>query len=119
MRDWVLTMSMDQRLEQALPQDERSTYEASLVAAGTGVLSLPCLLTGKLQASSLAQEMAQCCAGSSSRLQGRSVRSGLCCKEGRGCGEPALLEGTGLFTVGVSEHWNRLHRSCEITILKR
>ncbi|KAF4795993.1 hypothetical protein TURU_088441 [Turdus rufiventris] len=45
-RDWVLTMSMDQRLEQALPQDERSTYEASLVAAGTGVLSLPCLLTG-------------------------------------------------------------------------
>ncbi|KAI1241384.1 hypothetical protein IHE44_0009870 [Lamprotornis superbus] len=45
-RDWVLTMSMDQRLEQALPQDERSTYEASLVAAGTGVHSLPCLLTG-------------------------------------------------------------------------
>uniref|UniRef100_A0A8C3Y295 Intraflagellar transport protein 172 homolog n=1 Tax=Catharus ustulatus TaxID=91951 RepID=A0A8C3Y295_CATUS len=45
-RDWVLTMSMDQRLEQALPQDERGTYEASLVAAGTGVLSLPCLLTG-------------------------------------------------------------------------
>ncbi|NXP39291.1 IF172 protein, partial [Leiothrix lutea] len=45
-RDWVLTMSMDQRLEQALPQDERDTYEASLVAAGTGVPSLPCLLTG-------------------------------------------------------------------------
>ncbi|XP_062344303.1 intraflagellar transport protein 172 homolog isoform X2 [Cinclus cinclus] len=45
-RDWVLTMSMDQRLEQALPQDERNTYEASLVAAGTGVHSLPCLLTG-------------------------------------------------------------------------
>uniref|UniRef100_H0ZWS4 Intraflagellar transport protein 172 homolog n=1 Tax=Taeniopygia guttata TaxID=59729 RepID=H0ZWS4_TAEGU len=45
-RDWVLTVSMDQRLEQALPQDERSTYEASLVAAGTGVPSLPCMLTG-------------------------------------------------------------------------
>ncbi|XP_039425678.1 intraflagellar transport protein 172 homolog isoform X3 [Corvus cornix cornix] len=45
-RDWVLTMSMDQRLEQVLPQDERNTYEASLVAAGTGVHSLPCVLTG-------------------------------------------------------------------------
>ncbi|XP_075772378.1 intraflagellar transport protein 172 homolog [Pelodiscus sinensis] len=45
-RDWVLTMSMDQRLEQVLPRDERDTYEASLVAAGTGVRSLPCLLTG-------------------------------------------------------------------------
>ncbi|XP_037749516.1 LOW QUALITY PROTEIN: intraflagellar transport protein 172 homolog [Chelonia mydas] len=45
-RDWVLTMSMDQRLEQVLPRDERDTYEASLVAASTGVHSLPCLLTG-------------------------------------------------------------------------
>lgn len=51
-RDWVLTMSMDQRLEQVLPQDERDTYEASLVAANTGVRSLPCVLTGKLQPSS-------------------------------------------------------------------
>lgn len=49
-RDWVLTMSMDQRLEQVLPQDERDTYEASLVAANTGVRSLPCVLTGTLQA---------------------------------------------------------------------
>lgn len=48
----MLTMSMDQRLEQVLPQDERDTYEASLVAAGTGVHSLPCVLTGKLWASS-------------------------------------------------------------------
>ncbi|KAM3856962.1 intraflagellar transport protein 172 homolog [Vipera latastei] len=45
-RDWVLTVSMDQRLEQVLPQDERDTYEASLVAASTGVHSLPCLITG-------------------------------------------------------------------------
>nr|XP_042696068.1 intraflagellar transport protein 172 homolog isoform X3 [Chrysemys picta bellii] len=45
-RDWVLTMSMDQRLEQVLPRDERDTYEASLVATSTGVRSLPCLLTG-------------------------------------------------------------------------
>ncbi|XP_053239953.1 intraflagellar transport protein 172 homolog isoform X3 [Podarcis raffonei] len=45
-RDWVLTVSMDQRLEQVLPRDERDTYEASLVAASTGVRSLPCLITG-------------------------------------------------------------------------
>lgn len=50
-RDWVLTMSMDQRLEQALPRDERDTFEGSLVAAGSGVPSLPCLLTGELRAS--------------------------------------------------------------------
>lgn len=91
MRDWVLTMSMDQRLEQALPQDERGTYEASLVAAGTGVLSLPCLLTGKLQPAHT-QEMAQCCAGRGSRLQGGSVgRSGLCCRRR---GEAVQLWGT-------------------------
>ncbi|XP_053107178.1 intraflagellar transport protein 172 homolog isoform X2 [Hemicordylus capensis] len=45
-RDWVLTVSMDQRLEQVLPRDERDTYEASLVAVSTGVRSLPCLITG-------------------------------------------------------------------------
>lgn len=45
-RDWVLTVSMDQRLEQVLPQDERGTYEASLVAVSTGVRALPCLITG-------------------------------------------------------------------------
>nr|XP_032825685.1 intraflagellar transport protein 172 homolog [Petromyzon marinus] len=45
-RDWVLTVSMDQRVEQVLPFDERHTYEASLVASGTGVRALPCLITG-------------------------------------------------------------------------
>uniref|UniRef100_F6S4V7 Intraflagellar transport protein 172 homolog n=1 Tax=Ornithorhynchus anatinus TaxID=9258 RepID=F6S4V7_ORNAN len=45
-RDWVLTVSMDQRLEQVLPRDERGTYEASLVAGSTGVRALPCLITG-------------------------------------------------------------------------
>ncbi|XP_047600745.1 intraflagellar transport protein 172 homolog isoform X10 [Lutra lutra] len=45
-RDWVLTVSMDQRLEQVLPRDERGVYEASLVAASTGVQALPCLITG-------------------------------------------------------------------------
>lgn len=45
-RDWVLMLSMDNRLEQVLPRDERNSYEASLVAAGTGLRSLPCVLTG-------------------------------------------------------------------------
>uniref|UniRef100_A0A7N8X0V8 Intraflagellar transport 172 n=1 Tax=Mastacembelus armatus TaxID=205130 RepID=A0A7N8X0V8_9TELE len=45
-RDWVLMVSMDNRLEQVLPRDERNTYEASLVAANTGLRSLPCVLTG-------------------------------------------------------------------------
>ncbi|XP_071324251.1 intraflagellar transport protein 172 homolog [Trachinotus anak] len=45
-RDWVLMVSMDHRLEQVLPLDERSSYEASLVATNTGLRSLPCVLTG-------------------------------------------------------------------------
>lgn len=45
-RDWVLMLSMDNRLEQVLPRDERNSYEASLVAANTGLRSLPCILTG-------------------------------------------------------------------------
>lgn len=45
-RDWVLTVSMDQRVEQILPADERDTYEASLIAINTGIRSLPCIITG-------------------------------------------------------------------------
>ncbi|XP_058470061.1 intraflagellar transport protein 172 homolog [Solea solea] len=45
-RDWVLMVSMDQRLEQVLPRDERNSYEASLVDTNTGLRSLPCILTG-------------------------------------------------------------------------
>ncbi|XP_072536228.1 intraflagellar transport protein 172 homolog isoform X2 [Salminus brasiliensis] len=45
-RDWVLTVSMDQRVEQVLPRDERNTYEASLLASSTGIRSLPCVITG-------------------------------------------------------------------------
>ncbi|TRY86956.1 hypothetical protein DNTS_000647 [Danionella cerebrum] len=45
-REWVLTVSMDQRVEQVLPKDERGTYEASLVAVSTGIRSLPCVITG-------------------------------------------------------------------------
>ncbi|KAM9840528.1 intraflagellar transport protein 172 homolog [Aulostomus maculatus] len=44
-RDWVLMVSMDHRVEQVLPRDERNSYEASLVAT-TGHRSLPCVLTG-------------------------------------------------------------------------
>ena len=45
-RDWVLMVSMDNRLEQVLPQDERKTYEGSLVDANTGLRSPPCIITG-------------------------------------------------------------------------
>ncbi|XP_014675210.1 PREDICTED: intraflagellar transport protein 172 homolog [Priapulus caudatus] len=45
-KEWVLAVSMDQKIEQVLPQDERNTYEASLVAASTGIHALPCVITG-------------------------------------------------------------------------
>lgn len=46
-KEWVLAVSMDQRVEQSLPLDERETYEASLVAVNSGIRSLPCIITGK------------------------------------------------------------------------
>ncbi|XP_067120573.1 intraflagellar transport protein 172 homolog [Centruroides vittatus] len=45
-KEWVLAISMDQRVEQVLPLDERMTYEASLIAANTGNASPPCVITG-------------------------------------------------------------------------
>ncbi|XP_071746269.1 intraflagellar transport protein 172 homolog [Lepeophtheirus salmonis] len=45
-KEWVLAVSMDQKVEQQLPLDERMTYEASLVAVGTGVISPTCIITG-------------------------------------------------------------------------
>ena len=45
-KEWVLAVSMDQRVAQELPMDERDTYEASLVAANTSIQSLPCVITG-------------------------------------------------------------------------
>ncbi|CAH2245239.1 intraflagellar transport 172 homolog [Pelobates cultripes] len=45
-REWVLAVSMDQRVDQVLPKDERGTYEASLIDVSSGVRSLPCLITG-------------------------------------------------------------------------
>ena len=32
-KEWVLAVSMDQKVEQVLPLDERMTYEASLVSS--------------------------------------------------------------------------------------
>lgn len=48
-RDWLLTVSMEQRLDPVLPTDERGTYEASLLAANTGIRSLPCVITGEVR----------------------------------------------------------------------
>ena len=46
-KEWVLAVSMDQHVAQELPLDERDTYEASLVAANTGIRSLPCVISGQ------------------------------------------------------------------------
>ena len=43
----MLAVSLDQRVEQSLPKDERGTYVASLSCPHTGVTSLPCVLTGQ------------------------------------------------------------------------
>lgn len=45
-KEWVLAVSMNQKVEQSLPKDERGTYEASLVATDTGIHSLPCVISG-------------------------------------------------------------------------
>uniref|UniRef100_A0A0X3PJC6 Intraflagellar transport protein 172 homolog n=1 Tax=Schistocephalus solidus TaxID=70667 RepID=A0A0X3PJC6_SCHSO len=45
-REWILAMSMDQKLEQILPKDERGAYVAALKAPGTGLKALPCVVTG-------------------------------------------------------------------------
>ena len=45
-KEWVLAVSMDQKVEQKLPIDERMSYEASLIAAKTGTTSQPCVITG-------------------------------------------------------------------------
>lgn len=46
MKEWVLAVSMDQKVEQQLPLDERMTYEASLVAGKTGTVSPACIISG-------------------------------------------------------------------------
>ena len=45
-KEWVLAVSMDQKVEQVLPMDDRDTFEGSLRAATTGQVSLPCVISG-------------------------------------------------------------------------
>lgn len=46
-REWVLTVSIDQKLEQRLPLDQRGVYVGSLTSHSGGDSSLPeCALTG-------------------------------------------------------------------------
>ena len=45
-KEWVLAVSMDQKVEQRLPVDERMAYEASLITANTGTTYQPCIITG-------------------------------------------------------------------------
>ena len=45
-KEWVLAVSMDQKVEQQLPIDERMTYEGSLVTAGSHTPSPACVVTG-------------------------------------------------------------------------
>ena len=45
-KEWVLAVSMDQRVEQTLSLDERNTYEASLTSPESDVVCLPCVVTG-------------------------------------------------------------------------
>jgi intraflagellar transport protein 172 len=43
----VLALSMDRQVEQTLPLDQdRQTYVASLKSPHTGIISLPCVITG-------------------------------------------------------------------------
>ena len=45
-KEWVLAVSMDQRVQQVLNTDERGCYEASLLNVHNNVRSQQCILTG-------------------------------------------------------------------------
>ena len=45
-KEWVLAVSMDQRVEQSLPLDERDTFVGSLNCPHNGIKSVPCVVTG-------------------------------------------------------------------------
>ena len=45
-KEWVLSMSMDQKIEQRLPKDERSVFIASLYDMAKGQMASPCLISG-------------------------------------------------------------------------
>ena len=52
-KEWVLAVSMDQKVEQVLPLDERDTYEGSLIAVNTEIKSLPCVISGNYHCAQL------------------------------------------------------------------
>ena len=45
-KEWVLAVSMDQKVEQVLPSDDRGTFEGSLRSASSDSVSLPCVISG-------------------------------------------------------------------------
>ncbi|CAH8560325.1 unnamed protein product [Schistosoma turkestanicum] len=45
-REWILAISMDHKLDQTLPKDERGVYVASLNSPTTGLSALPCIISG-------------------------------------------------------------------------
>ncbi|KAF8562402.1 Intraflagellar transport protein [Paragonimus westermani] len=46
-REWILMVSMDQKLEQTLPKDERGVYQGTAETPNsTGLSALPCIITG-------------------------------------------------------------------------
>lgn len=53
----MLAVSMDQKVEQVLPRDERNCYEASLIAPDTGIRSQPCVVTGTKQSLSISRSL--------------------------------------------------------------
>jgi len=50
-RDWVLAVSVDHKVEQVLPLDERETFQGNLLAHNTGIRALPCVVTGDVLSS--------------------------------------------------------------------
>lgn len=46
LKEWVLTVSMDQSVDQVLDTDSRGVFVASLLDSKTGQTSKPCILTG-------------------------------------------------------------------------
>lgn len=45
-KEWVLAVSMDQKVEQQLSLDERNMYEASLLMPNSDTSAIPCVITG-------------------------------------------------------------------------
>ena len=48
-KEWVLAVSMDQRVQQVLKMDDRGCYEGSLTNTHNNVTSPQCILTGRFR----------------------------------------------------------------------